>query len=140
MIEPQLAIGATHDMRIFTGSALWAVPAPNRPSAHTPASASFMKRIVSSRFAGLALRLGKLHAANGKIVGGPTDFGKPHGGGIFTRHAVQRMAREKQPLDWWVPVGKAMRREKSYAVVGSLVSWCQINSRRRTSAIALTST
>src|SRR5665647_1521090 len=79
MIEAQLATGATHDMRIFTGSALLAAPVPKRPRAHTPASASFRICIVSSSFAGLArFCLGKLHVAKEKIVGGPTDFGKPH--------------------------------------------------------------
>src|SRR5450755_492095 len=77
MIEAQFAMGATHDMRIFTGSALLAVPALSRPSAHTPASANFNRRIVSSQFRRACVEVfGKLHAAKAKIVGRPTDFGK----------------------------------------------------------------
>src|SRR4029079_15801714 len=46
-IDAQFETGATHDMRIFIGSALLTVPA--RPSTHTPASASFKRRIFSSQ-------------------------------------------------------------------------------------------
>ena len=40
-IDAQFATGATHDIRIFTGSAPLAGVTPNRPSAHAPASANF---------------------------------------------------------------------------------------------------
>src|SRR5665213_640345 len=49
-IEPQLASGATHDMRILTGSALLACPALKRPRAQRPASTSFDRRMISSPF------------------------------------------------------------------------------------------
>src|SRR4029078_2178576 len=75
-IDTQFETGATHDMRIFTGSALLAEPA--RPSTHTPASARFKRRIFSSQFRpACALKRQASRCENGKIVGGPTDFGKP---------------------------------------------------------------
>ena len=94
MIDAQLATGATHDMRIFTGSALLAEPAPNRPSAHTPASASFRKRIVSSQFRrACASDVASFASRTRKIVGGPTDFGKPAESRRFTRHTVHAYGR-----------------------------------------------
>jgi hypothetical protein len=54
-----------------------------------------------------------------KIVGGPTDFGKPAMAAICP------------------PCGTVHDSEAIYAVVGALASWCQISSRRRISAIAL---
>src|SRR5262245_8078831 len=79
-MDAQLETGATHDMRIFTGSALLAVPA--RPSTHTPASASFKRRIFSSQFRrACALQRQASRCENGRIVGCPTDFGKPAGRG-----------------------------------------------------------
>src|SRR5262249_12877973 len=53
-MEAQFATGATHDMRIFTGSELLAGLRSERPNAQAAASASFRKRMISSHFAGLA--------------------------------------------------------------------------------------
>jgi hypothetical protein len=47
MIEPQFAIGATHDMRILTGSAACAPAVSSK--AQTPANASLCSRILSSQ-------------------------------------------------------------------------------------------
>src|SRR5262245_16658801 len=76
MIDAQLATGATHDMRILTGSAAMAALTPKRPKAHAPASADFKKRMIFLPvFAGLAREIASF-SPRAKIVGGPTDFGK----------------------------------------------------------------
>src|SRR5215510_1676577 len=75
-IDAQLATGATHDMRILTGSAAMAALTPKRPKAHAPASADLKKRIFFLPvFAGLARDIASF-SPRAKIVGGPTDFGK----------------------------------------------------------------
>src|SRR6476659_6917881 len=45
-MEAQFATGATHDIRIFTGSVLLAELNPKRPSTHAKASANFCRRMV----------------------------------------------------------------------------------------------
>src|SRR6516225_12421775 len=85
MIEAQLATGATQDMRILIGSALLATP-PNRPNAKTLARANFMRRILILPIS-LGLRFPKWQASQqktAKIVGCPTDFGKPRAGAAFS--------------------------------------------------------
>src|SRR5215510_11239318 len=76
-IDAQLATGATHDIRIFTGSAARVAVKPKRPKAHAPASADLRKRMVSfpPSFAGLAREMARF-SSRAKIVEGPTDFGK----------------------------------------------------------------
>src|SRR5262249_49374647 len=76
-IDAQLATGATHDIRIFTGSAARVAVKPKRPKAHAPASADLRKRTVSfpPSFAGLAHEMASF-SSRAKIVKGPTDFGK----------------------------------------------------------------
>src|SRR6185437_11361991 len=95
MIEAQLATGATHDMRIFTGSA--ALAAPMRPSAQTPASAILQKRILPSQFRRLARWLGKrlvwrdCRRSNEFWQGGPAR--------LFARHPVQRERGRRSAVD-----------------------------------------
>src|SRR5262245_35891351 len=95
-MDAQLETGATHDIRIFTGSALLATPA--RPSTHTPASASFKRRIFSSQFRrACAPQRQASRCENGKIVGGPTDFGKPAAWGKRPPFGTLRRALPKLP-------------------------------------------
>src|SRR5262245_46753410 len=76
MIDAQLATGATHDMRILTGSAAMAALTPKKPKAHAPASADLNKRMIFLPvFAGPARQVASF-SPRAKIVGGPTDFGK----------------------------------------------------------------
>src|SRR6185312_16691093 len=51
-MEPQLAIGATHEIRIFTGSAC---AAALMIRAQRPARASFCNRILSSQYSAVSL-------------------------------------------------------------------------------------
>src|SRR6266700_4085853 len=77
MMDAQLATGATHDMRIFTGSAQLAALRPKRLSAHAPASANFRKRMVVLPVSpGLHISSASFSSRTVEIVGGPTDFGK----------------------------------------------------------------
>src|SRR5262245_61905235 len=101
-------------MRIFTGSALLATPA--RPSTHTPASASFKRRIFSSQFRrACALQRQASRCENGKIVGCPTDFGKPAGCGKrppsgTLRHAPILCPDPQQPHEPTSAVGEKQTR------------------------------
>src|SRR5215831_13988843 len=75
MIDAQLATGATHDMRIFTGSALLAALRLKSPSAHAPARANFRKRmIVLPLSRGLRVRPAGFSSRTGEDCRGSNRF------------------------------------------------------------------
>src|SRR6185503_2830942 len=94
-IEAQLATGATHDMRIFTGSA--ALATPTRPSAQTPESAILQRRIVSSQFRRLARWLGKRLVL--RDCRRSNDFWQGVPAQLFARHPVQRERDRRSAVD-----------------------------------------
>ena len=79
-IDAQFETGATHDMRIFTGSALLAVPRQGRARTHAGQREFQKAHIFLPGFLPGLRSSGKLlFAEDRKIVGRPTVFGKPAG-------------------------------------------------------------
>src|SRR5215813_9220928 len=90
IMEAQFATGATHDIRIFMGSAAVAELSPKRPNAHAPTSANFRKRMISSQFRRACALYGKLLVANGEDCRRSNRFWQVRDGASNTRYPVHR--------------------------------------------------